>query len=138
MLGCPEKIGTFAAAFVFATALAGCGGMGAMGGSHVDCNVVKLQSEAGRSPGEIASALGISEAEVQSCHAPGPEALEQGGGAGGPPAGKASEYGLPEGMEGGGGASGGGAGGEQGAGGGAGAAGGEQGGAGASGGGQSQ
>lgn len=121
MLGCPKKIGTFAAAFITAATLAGCGAAGSMGGSHIDCNVVKLQSEAGRSAGEIASALGVSEADVQSCHAPGPEALEQGGGAGGPPAGKASEYGLPEGMEGagaGGGGGGGSAGGEQGGGGG--------------------
>lgn len=127
MLGCPEKIGTFAAALVLATTLAGCGAAGSVGGSHIDCNVVKLQSEAGRSPVEIASALGISEADVQSCHAPGPEALEQGGGAGGPPAGKASEYGLPEGMEGAGGAGAGGAagGGEQGGGGGGGSQGGQ-------------
>ncbi len=102
MLGCPEKIGTLAAAFILAIALAGCGAAGNMGDSHghIDCNVVKLQSEAGRSTGEIANALGVSEADVQSCHAPGPEAVEQGGGAGGPPPGKASEYGLPEGMEG--------------------------------------
>ena len=74
-----------------------------MGDSHVnvDCNVVKLQSEAGRSTGEIASALGVSEADVQSCHAPGPEAVEQGGGAGGPPPREASEYGPPAGGGGG-------------------------------------
>lgn len=125
MVGRPKKIGTFAAALVLAATLAGCGA-GSLGGSHVDCNVVKLQSEAGRSPGEIASALGITEADVVSCHAPGPEAIEQGGGAGGPPGGKASEYGLPEGMEGAAGGAGGGA--EQGGGAGGAGGGGGQGG----------
>jgi hypothetical protein len=130
MLGCPEKIGAFAAAFILAATLAGCGSASGVGDhGHIDCNVVKLQSEAGRQPGEIAAALGVSEADVQSCHAPGPEAVEQGGGEGGPPPGKASEYGLPEGMEG---AAGGGGG--QGAGGGQGGAGG--GGSGGEGGGQ--
>ncbi len=106
MLGHGEKTGTFAAAFILAISLAGCGAASSVEGSHVDCNVVKLQSEAGRSPDEIASALGVSVAAVQSCQAPGPEAVEQGGGMGGPPGGKASEYGLPEGMEGAGGGSG--------------------------------
>jgi hypothetical protein len=35
---------------------------------HVDCNVVKLQQESGRSDAEIASAIGASEADVAKCH----------------------------------------------------------------------
>lgn len=79
--------------FLFATAFAGCAGMG---GSHVDCNVVKLQSQSGRSNSEIASALGVSEADVAKCPPAG--AVTGSEGAGGPP--NASDYGIPAGMEG--------------------------------------
>ncbi len=46
-------------------------GCSSISSNHIDCNVVKLQSEAGRSNTEIASALGASEADVASCHPPG-------------------------------------------------------------------
>lgn len=65
-------------AFCLATALGGCS---SMVGSRVDCNVVKLQKESGRSNAEIASALGVSEGDVDSCHATG-----------------ASDYGMPSEM----------------------------------------
>ncbi|HSR57290.1 MAG TPA: hypothetical protein VLL57_03840 [Candidatus Binataceae bacterium] len=81
-------------AFCLATALGGCS---SMVGSRVDCNVVKLQKESGRSNAEIASALGVSEGDVDSCHATG-----------------ASDYGMPSEM--GGAAEGGGGGGEAGGG----------------------
>ena len=79
--------------FAVAAAVAGCAGMG---GSHIDCNVVKLQSQSGRSSSEIASALGVSEAEVAKCPAAG--AVTGSEGSGGPP--NASDYGVPAGMEG--------------------------------------
>jgi len=79
--------------FLFATAFAGCAGMG---GSHVDCNVVRLQSQSGRSNAEIASAIGASEADVAKCPPAPPVAGAEG--SGGPP--NASEYGVPAGMEG--------------------------------------
>ena len=53
-----------AGAMVLATAFAGCA---SMGGSHIDCNIVKLQSQSGRSSAEIASALGVSESDVDKC-----------------------------------------------------------------------
>jgi hypothetical protein len=65
-------------AFCLATALGGCS---SMVGSRVDCNVVKLQKESGRSNAEIASALGVSEGDVDSCHTSG-----------------ASDYGMPSEM----------------------------------------
>jgi hypothetical protein len=37
---------------------------------HVDCNVVKLQQQSGRSDAEIASAIGGSVADVAKCHGP--------------------------------------------------------------------
>jgi hypothetical protein len=83
-----------------ATAVAGCAGMG---GSHIDCNIVKLQSQSGRSNGEIASALGASESDVAKCPPAG--AVTGSEGSGGPP--NASDYGIPAGMEGGAGAEGG-------------------------------
>ncbi len=103
------KMGTLvgAGAFLLATAIAGCAGLG---GSHVDCNVVKLQSESGRSNEEIAAAIGASEEDVAKCPRASSGSSSEGGG---PP--NASEYGIPAGLEGGGsegGASGGGAGGE--------------------------
>ena len=83
-----------ASAFAVATMIAGCAGMG---GSHIDCNIVRLQSQSGRSSSEIASALGVSEAEVAKCPAAG--AVTGSEGSGGPP--NASDYGIPAGMEGG-------------------------------------
>ncbi len=67
------------AAFLI-TAVAGCSAL--TGGNRVDCNVVKLQSEAGRSSAEIASALSVSEADVDSCHPSGPANYDTGGGGG--------------------------------------------------------
>jgi hypothetical protein len=87
-----------AGAMVLATAFAGCA---SMGGSHIDCNIVKLQSQSGRSSAEIASALGVSESDVDKCPAAGPVTGAEGSGGGGPP--NASEYGIPAGLEGGGG-----------------------------------
>jgi len=88
-------------AFIFAAAMAGCS---SMSGSHVDCNVVKLQSQSGRSNAEIASAIGASEADVAKCPPAGAVTGAEGAeGAGGPP--NASEYGIPAGLEGGGGGS---------------------------------
>jgi hypothetical protein len=46
-------------------ALAGCAGMTMP--SRVDCNIVRLQTQAGRSEPEIAAALGVTVAEVQGC-----------------------------------------------------------------------
>jgi hypothetical protein len=85
-----------AGALLMGAAFAGCAGMG---GSHIDCNVVKLQSQSGRSNSEIASALGVSESDVSKCPPAG--AVTGAEGSGGPP--NASEYGIPAGMEGGGG-----------------------------------
>jgi hypothetical protein len=88
-----------AGALALGTAFAGCAGMG---GSHLDCNIVKLQSQSGRSNAEIASALGVSESDVAKCPPAGAVTGAEGAeGAGGPP--NASEYGIPAGMEGGGG-----------------------------------
>jgi len=77
-----------------ATALAGCA---SLGGSHVDCNVVRLQSQSGRSNAEIASAIGASESDVAKCPPAGPVTGAEG--SGGPP--NASDYGIPAGVEGG-------------------------------------
>ena len=84
-----------AGALLLATSFAGCAGME---GSHIDCNIVKLQSQSGRSSSEIASALGVSEADVAKCPAAGPVIGSEG--SGGPP--NSSEYGIPAGLEGGG------------------------------------
>jgi hypothetical protein len=48
--------------------LAGLSGCSSMSSDHVDCNVVKLQQQSGRSDAEIASAIGASEADVAKCH----------------------------------------------------------------------
>ena len=56
-------------AFALAAALSGCS---VFGHAAVDCNIVKLQSQSGRSNAEIASALGVAESDVEACHAPGP------------------------------------------------------------------
>src|SRR5580658_4381314 len=87
-----------AGALMLATAFGACS---SLTGSHIDCNVVKLQSQSGRSNSEIASALGVSEDEVAKCPPAGAVTGAEGAeGAGGPP--NASEYGIPAGMEGGG------------------------------------
>ncbi len=46
----------------------GMSGCSSISSDHVDCNVVKLQAESGRSDAEIASAVGGSEADVAKCH----------------------------------------------------------------------
>lgn len=65
--GTSRKIAVAAAAgaLMMAGALTGCSSLSS---DHVDCNVVKLQSESGRSDAEIASAVGASIADVQKCH----------------------------------------------------------------------
>lgn len=65
--GTSRKIAVAAAAgaLMMAGALTGCSSLSS---DHVDCNVVKLQSESGRSDAEIASAIGASIADVQKCH----------------------------------------------------------------------
>ena len=62
-------------------AIAGCSSMSS---NHVDCNVVRLQTEAGRSESEIASALGVSVSDVQSCHGGEKSGNKASGGAPGP------------------------------------------------------
>jgi len=47
---------------------AGISGCGSLSTDHVDCNVVKLQQESGRSDAEIASAVGGSVEDVAKCH----------------------------------------------------------------------
>lgn len=51
---------------ILAGGISGCSSM--MSTDHVDCNVVKLQQQSGRSDAEIASAIGASEADVAKCH----------------------------------------------------------------------
>ena len=46
------------------------GGCSSLSSDHVDCNVVKLQTESGRSDADIASALGASVNDVARCHGP--------------------------------------------------------------------
>ncbi|HVA79134.1 MAG TPA: hypothetical protein VNF27_14620 [Candidatus Binataceae bacterium] len=69
MLGISRKIAVAAAlgSLMMAGALGGCSSLST---DHVDCNVVKLQSESGRSDAEIASALGASIGDVAKCHGP--------------------------------------------------------------------
>lgn len=68
MLGVTSRkiaVAAAAGALMMAGALTGCSSLSS---DHVDCNVVKLQSESGRSDAEIASAVGASIADVQKCH----------------------------------------------------------------------
>lgn len=68
MLGVTSRkiaVAAAAGALMMAGALTGCSSLSS---DHVDCNVVKLQSESGRSDAEIASAIGASIADVQKCH----------------------------------------------------------------------
>jgi len=69
MRGTGRKLGIAAVlgTLVMAGAMAGCSSMSS---NHVDCNVVKLQQQAGRSDAEIASALGASVSDVATCHGP--------------------------------------------------------------------
>ena len=60
-MGIAAALGTL----VLAGGISGCGSMST---DHVDCNVVKLQQQSGRSDAEIASAVGGSEADVAKCH----------------------------------------------------------------------
>ena len=55
---------------VFATMIiaAGLSGCSSISSDHVDCNVVKLQAESGRTDSEIASAIGASVDDVAKCH----------------------------------------------------------------------
>ena len=62
-LGVAAALGTM----LLAGGLSGCSSMST---DHVDCNVVKLQAQSGRSDAEIASAIGGSEADVAKCHGP--------------------------------------------------------------------
>lgn len=66
-----------AGALMMAGALAGCGSLSS---DHVDCNVVKLQSESGRSDAEIASAIGASVNDVAKCHGPETSGNKESGG----------------------------------------------------------
>jgi len=60
-LGIAAALGTL----ILAGGISGCSSMSS---DHVDCNVVKLQQQSGRSDAEIASAVGGSEADVAKCH----------------------------------------------------------------------
>jgi hypothetical protein len=62
-LGIAAALGTL----LLAGAISGCSSMSA---DHVDCNVVKLQTEAGRTDAEIASAIGAKVKDVATCHGP--------------------------------------------------------------------
>ena len=62
-------LGAALGTIVMAGAVSGCSSLNQ---SHVDCNVVKLQTDAGRSDDEIAAGIGASVADVKACH--GPEA----------------------------------------------------------------
>jgi hypothetical protein len=78
MRGICQKLGMIAVLGTIVAAGAGCSALTA---SHVDCNVVKLQAQAGRSDAEIASALGTSEASVAACHGPEKSGNAEAGGA---------------------------------------------------------
>ncbi len=62
-LGMAAALGTL----LLAGGISGCSSIST---DHVDCNVVKLQQQSGRSDAEIASAIGASEADVAKCHGP--------------------------------------------------------------------
>jgi hypothetical protein len=61
-----SKLGMAAAlgALLLASGMSGCSSIST---DHVDCNVVKLQTESGRSDAEIASAIGGSVKDVAAC-----------------------------------------------------------------------
>ena len=62
-LGMAAALGTL----LLAGGMSGCGSLST---DHVDCNVVKLQTESGRTDAEIASAIGGSVNDVAKCHGP--------------------------------------------------------------------
>ena len=62
-LGMAAALGTL----LLAGGMSGCGSISS---DHVDCNVVKLQTESGRTDSEIASAIGGSVNDVAKCHGP--------------------------------------------------------------------
>ena len=62
-LGMAAALGTL----LLAGGMSGCGSIST---DHVDCNVVKLQTESGRTDSEIASAIGGSVNDVAKCHGP--------------------------------------------------------------------
>ncbi len=62
-LGMAAALGTL----LLAGTMSGCSSIST---DHVDCNVVKLQTESGRSDAEIASAVGGSIKDVEACHGP--------------------------------------------------------------------
>ena len=62
-LGMAAALGTL----LLAGGISGCSSMST---DHVDCNVVKLQAQSGRSDSEIASAVGASVEDVAKCHGP--------------------------------------------------------------------
>jgi hypothetical protein len=69
MVDAYRKLGVAAAlgTLLLAGGLSGCS---SLSNDHVDCNVVKLQTESGRSDAEIASAVGASVDDVAKCHGP--------------------------------------------------------------------
>ena len=62
-LGMAAALGTV----LLAGAMSGCSSLST---DHADCNVVKLQTESGRTDAEIASAIGASVKDVAKCHGP--------------------------------------------------------------------
>ncbi|HUA35445.1 MAG TPA: hypothetical protein VMA09_17685 [Candidatus Binataceae bacterium] len=58
-------IGAAVGTTILAGAISGCSSLNQ---SHIDCNVVRLQTDAGRSDDEIASAIGASVSDVKACH----------------------------------------------------------------------
>jgi len=69
MVDALRKLG-IAAAIGTMTIAGGLSGCSSITTDHVDCNVVKLQAESGRSDAEIASAVGGSVEDVAKCHGP--------------------------------------------------------------------
>jgi hypothetical protein len=65
MIDAFRKLGIAAAIGMMIIAGSGCSSITT---DHVDCNVVKLQAESGRSDAEIASAVGGSVEDVAKCH----------------------------------------------------------------------
>jgi hypothetical protein len=59
-----RKLG-IAALLIVVGGISGCSSIST---NHVDCNVVKLQQQSGRSDSEIASAVGGSVEDVAKCH----------------------------------------------------------------------
>jgi hypothetical protein len=80
MLGEFTRVSFAAAIGMLAVGAAGCSSLTT---NHVDCNVVRLQSQAGRTDDEIASALGASVQDVAACHGPEKSGNSSSGGLGG-------------------------------------------------------